>query len=81
MANETSLLTNVRSIGAICAAEITGTLKDQRISVAVFQQAAKNGLLLRPLGNTLYWLPPLIANENDLLKLSAGTVEALRKTF
>jgi adenosylmethionine-8-amino-7-oxononanoate aminotransferase len=81
IANATGLLTNMRGIGAICAADIIATPKNNRTSIAVFQEAANHGLLLRPIGNTLYWLPPLIANENDLRQLSAMTENSLRKIF
>lgn len=81
MADTTQMLQDVRSIGAIAAAEIVNVDASRRISIELFNEAAKMGLLLRPLGNTLYWFPPLIANENDLLQMAEVTNRSLHKIF
>ncbi|HEY2566380.1 MAG TPA: adenosylmethionine--8-amino-7-oxononanoate transaminase [Candidatus Aquirickettsiella sp.] len=59
--NKTERLTNIRGIGAIIAADLqlTETEKNQRIGYQIFQKALQLGAWLRPLGNTIYWLPPL----------------------
>lgn len=59
--DKTERLTNIRGIGAIIAADLqlTETEKNQRIGYQIFQKALQLGAWLRPLGNTLYWLPPL----------------------
>lgn len=59
--DKTERLTNIRGIGAIIAADLqlTETEKNQRIGYQIFQKALQLGAWLRPLGNTIYWLPPL----------------------
>jgi len=59
--DKTERLTNIRGIGAIIAADLqlTETEKKQRIGYQIFQKALQLGAWLRPLGNTIYWLPPL----------------------
>lgn len=58
VADETGQLHNLRGIGAMVAADLVAE-PDQRKGWQVYQQALKHGLLLRPLGNTLYWFPPI----------------------
>lgn len=60
----TQSLTNIRGIGAIIAADLklTEEQKNQRIGYQIFQKALELGAWLRPLGNTIYWLPPLNAS-------------------
>ena len=79
VANKTKRLTNIRNIGAIVAADLVLTKRQQaeRIGYKVFQKAVKLGALLRPLGNTIYWLPPLNVNKNVLLRLSKITINAI----
>jgi len=36
---------------------------------------------MRPLGNTIYWLPPLNIRENTLLQLKKATSKAINFVF
>ncbi len=40
-----------------------------------FAEGLKRGLLLRPIGNTVYFMPPYVINEEEILLLLAGTLE------
>lgn len=62
---------NVRGLGAMVAAEIVDCPPDFKTSVMAL--SPRYGAYLRPLGNTLYWLPPLIASDADLEILSQAT--------
>ena len=57
-----------------------GTTPDaqQRLGYQVYQEAVKRGALLRPLGNTLYFFPPLNTPANLLDDMAAIAEEALR---
>ncbi len=45
-----------------------------------FHQAALNrGVLLRPLGNTVYFMPPYVINESEIDFLTAGALDALNE--
>jgi adenosylmethionine-8-amino-7-oxononanoate aminotransferase len=43
----------------------------------IYQKAVELGALLRPLGNTLYWVPPLTTDEETLHKLKEITQAAI----
>ena len=38
----------------------------ERIGFKVYQESLKNGVLLRPLGDTIYFMPPYIIDDNDI---------------
>jgi len=78
IAENTGKLTNIRGIGAAVAADLQVADPKQRVGFAVYQEAVKRGALLRPLGNTLYWLPPLNISQQTLAELSAITEQAIR---
>jgi adenosylmethionine-8-amino-7-oxononanoate aminotransferase len=71
IAQVTDKLTNVRSIGAIVAADLICETPGRRLGYEVYQRAVKLGALIRPLGNTIYWLPPL--------NMDMGTLEQLKE--
>jgi len=77
IADRTQLLCKVRSVGAIVAADLVNTQGIERAGYKVYQQAVARGALLRNLGDTLYWLPPLTMTEDTLQELATITEEAL----
>lgn len=77
VAAATGKLQNIRSIGAMVAADLIGD-PAQRLGFKVLQKAIPLGALLRPLGNTLYWLPPLNVDHATLEKLRDITIAAVR---
>ena len=63
----------IRHIGLIHAVELVEDRAEKRpfdsarrLGYAIYRRALKNGLLLRPLGNVLYFNPPLNIGKNDL---------------
>lgn len=77
IAANTGMLTNVRCVGAIAAADILTNPYQPRAGFEVFQHALRRGALLRPLGNTLYWLPPLNTSMETLSSLKEITQMSL----
>jgi adenosylmethionine---8-amino-7-oxononanoate aminotransferase len=73
IATQTSKINNIRSIGAIVAGDLIGLESGYKIA----QTAIKMGALLRPLGNTIYWLPPLNMQQNTLDELTEITYKAI----
>lgn len=72
----------IRSIGAIVAAELAPHPKMKRIGFALYQEALKQGALLRPIGHTLYWLPPLTTDEaiiGNLAEIALNSINNLYK--
>lgn len=45
------------------------------------RQALAQGLLLRPIGRTLYFMPPYVIDDDAIAHLVAGTLEALQRTL
>jgi len=66
-------INNVRGLGMIAAFDMDNAAKAPIIKTAMF----KAGALIRPLGNTIYLMPPLITSD-DLL---AKTIGRLAKTL
>lgn len=77
VAENTGKLTNIRHIGHIVAADLIPNKNISRIGYKVYQEAVKMGALLRPLGNTIYWLPPFNTDEEVLFKLKEITENAV----
>ena len=77
IAEQTHTLHNVRYIGGVVAADIVGP-SNQRLGYQVYRKAVELGALLRPLGNTLYWLPPLNITREELIQLFEITKIAVR---
>jgi adenosylmethionine-8-amino-7-oxononanoate aminotransferase len=51
--------------------------RESDISGKVFPAALEQELALRPLGNTVYFMPPYITDEQEMDLLVAGTPRAL----
>jgi len=79
IAYDTKFLENIRGIGAVIAADITNKYSHQRIGYELYQEAVKQGALLRPLGNTIYWMPPLIISKDILEELKNITHRSIKK--
>lgn len=73
-------LTNVRGVGALVAADLEDTSL-KRIGTKVYQQALEHGALIRPIGNTLYWLPPLNIDQKTIGKLAEITLNSIQKAY
>lgn len=78
VAEKTEQLRNLRSIGAIVAADLINPQGTPRLGYQVFQTAIQKGAWLRPIGNTIYWLPPLNTNAETLTRLAEITAESLK---
>lgn len=77
IAAKTGLIANVRQIGSIAAAELSGAAAFPRAGFQFAKTLAKNGALMRPLGNTIYWMPPLNSSEDVLRELAEITQRSL----
>ena len=78
IAEETGCLENIRGIGAMVAADVRPNGQQKRCGYHIYREAVKRGALLRPLGNTIYWLPPLTISEETLNELKIITLQAIR---
>ncbi len=66
---------NFRNCGMIWAFEVE--TPDPGFAGQFFREALKQELSMRPLGNTVYFMPPYIINEREMDLLVAGTLQAL----
>jgi len=77
IAANTGKLKNVRGIGAIVAADLITDDPKQRLGHEIYQKAMSLGAILRPLGNTVYWLPPLNMDLQAFEQMKKITQEAI----
>ncbi len=70
--SKSKLLTNVRSFGTIFAAEFghtAGRSYLNPIGKSISEFFFNRGVLVRPLGNTIYFMPPYCIQENQIQKI------------
>ncbi|HLU69973.1 MAG TPA: adenosylmethionine--8-amino-7-oxononanoate transaminase [Fibrobacteria bacterium] len=85
VATATGALRGTRAVGGLVAADLAVDREGApragtplRAGRAVFREAVARGALLRPLGDTLYWLPPLNTPVDELDRLAEVTAAAIR---
>lgn len=87
MASATGALRNVRAIGFMAAADLfdpsTGEPfpKAARTGFQLGKTAAANGALIRPLGDTVYFMPPLNTEDAVLDALAEITTKSLKQVL
>ena len=76
----------VRQTGMILAIEMVQDKKDRtpfaasdRCGLRAYRHAIANGVVLRPLGDILYWMPPYCIDDDALQHLSTVTASALHE--
>ncbi|GFZ30202.1 adenosylmethionine-8-amino-7-oxononanoate aminotransferase [Clostridium zeae] len=78
----------VRSIGMITAIEIVKDRHtkelyswDMRVGYEIYKIAISKGLLLRPIGNVLYFIPPYIINEEEIKFMVNTCFQSIEQYF
>ncbi len=69
-----------RQRGMIAAVELKGYDPIRRIGLEIYRYALSRGVLLRPLGNVVYFMPPYIVTDEELEKMTDvafGAISAL----
>lgn len=73
---------NIRGIGFIAAADLKSKIfNKKRWGYEIYQEAVKLGLLLRPLGDTIYLLPPFNVKDSTLEMANEIIPKAIQKTL
>ncbi|HET6604040.1 MAG TPA: adenosylmethionine--8-amino-7-oxononanoate transaminase [Xanthomonadaceae bacterium] len=74
----------VRQTGMIAAIELVADKATRRTwdpgerrGLAAYRAALEHGVVLRPLGEVLYWMPPYCIGEDELEKLGTATQAAI----
>jgi len=65
---ELSNVQEVRQCGMVTAIELKGYTPEDRIGLKVYTYALSEGVLLRPLGNIIYFMPPYIIEYGEIDK-------------
>lgn len=59
----------IRQTGMISAVEMIDYPFEKRMGLKVYEYSLKNGVLLRPLGNVIYFMPPYIIQKDEVDKM------------
>ena len=75
-------LTNVKEVrqtGMVCAVELQGYSAQERIGLKVYQYGLDHGVLLRPLGHIVYFMPPYIITDDEIDIMMDTAYEAIKQ--
>ncbi len=68
---------SVRQTGMICAIELKGHNPKDRVGLQVYSYGLKKGVLLRPLGHVVYFMPPYIITKEECEVMMDVAYEAI----
>jgi adenosylmethionine-8-amino-7-oxononanoate aminotransferase len=71
-------VSNARQTGMICAFDVIPEVADG-FSRRFFAEALQQGVLLRPIGTTVYWMPPYVVSDEEIALLGDVTLAVLDK--
>ena len=69
----------IRQTGMITAIEMIDYPWQERRGLKVYEYGLKNGVLLRPLGNVIYFMPPYVINYDEIDKMIQVAFEGIIK--
>ena len=72
-------ISNLRNLGMIWAFELEGASK--KITNKITMKAIESGLFIRPIGNTMYFMPPYVINYEEIDFMIDTTLEAIQSTL
>jgi adenosylmethionine-8-amino-7-oxononanoate aminotransferase len=76
---EHSHIRHLRQTGMILAFDVD--TQDQSFAQKFHAHALNSGVLLRPIGTTIYWMPPYVLDEENFQWLGRQTLDALDKAL
>ena len=65
-------MTNVKEVrqqGMVTAIELKGYASEERIGLKIYKYALSQGVLLRPLGHVIYFMPPYTISYEEIDKM------------
>jgi len=68
----------IRQTGMITAIEMIDYPWQERRGLKVYEYGLKNGVLLRPLGNVIYFMPPYIIQKEEIDKMINTAYEGIK---
>jgi len=69
---------SVRQTGMVGVVELKGYKSEERIGLKVYRYGLKHGVLLRPLGHIIYFMPPYIITNEEIDKMMDVAYEAIK---
>jgi adenosylmethionine-8-amino-7-oxononanoate aminotransferase len=69
----------IRQQGMVTAIELQGYDVSERIGLRIYEYALSKGVLLRPLGHVIYFMPPYIITYEEIDKMIEVAYEGIRK--
>ncbi|NOR55901.1 MAG: adenosylmethionine--8-amino-7-oxononanoate transaminase [Sulfurovum sp.] len=72
---------SIRQQGMVTAIELKGYDSTERIGLKIYEYALTQGVLLRPLGNILYFMPPYIITYEEIDKMVSVAYEGIKKVL
>jgi len=74
---ELSAVRSIRQMGMIAVVELKEYPIDFRVNLKIFSYALKNGVILRPLGNVVYFMPPYVITCKEIETMMDVAYEAI----
>ena len=68
---------SIRQTGMICAINLKSYSSEERIGLKVYNYGLRHGVLLRPLGNVIYFMPPYIITNAEIDKMMDTAFNAI----
>ena len=69
----------IRQMGLIAAIELQGFTFEERVGVKIFRHALSLGVLVRPLGNVVYMMPPYVITKEEIAMMVDAVHESLKQ--
>ena len=69
----------IRQQGMVTAIELQGYDASERIGLKIYEYALTQGVLLRPLGHVIYFMPPYIISYEEIDKMISVAYEGIRQ--
>ena len=70
-------VTTVRQRGMIVAFELGDYPPEQRVNLQIYRYALEHGVLMRPLGNVIYFMPPYTITQDEIRTMFGVAREAI----
>jgi adenosylmethionine-8-amino-7-oxononanoate aminotransferase len=71
------IVSDTRSCGMISALTLDASLPVERPGLEIYRYGLKHGVLLRPLGHVIYFMPPYIVEESHIDKMMGTAMDAV----
>jgi adenosylmethionine-8-amino-7-oxononanoate aminotransferase len=69
----------IRQQGMVTAIELEGYEASERIGLKIYEYALTQGVLLRPLGPVIYFMPPYIISYEEIDKMISVAYEGIKQ--